>query len=235
MRFFPPFRRCRRISLGLFAGLAVLCSGCGVNEYEQKMAAEQVRLEYFDQERDYLDEPIDSLPRKSADEEKHRPTPAIFIRPPKGIARTTNPKEPLLGDVFYRFVGKSGLFQDVFIAASKDQKDFIRAVVQRPFPEGVVWDAGKDFVVKPHYREKAIQFTRWEFTKEGGKRTIIFATKNEPAAAAIVFVVNPNQPSGGGNSKIEKAIELSLATLALQTDSNKPKSDYQLMKAHAKG
>src|SRR5205807_1404383 len=108
-------------------------------------------LQYFDEETKYLDEPI-NLPRKPPESGKTPTDVAIFFRPPKGISATTNPKDPLLGDVFYRFQGKTGMFQEIYVTASTDTKDFIRNV-QRPYPE-VDFSRGIEYKVSPKYREE---------------------------------------------------------------------------------
>src|ERR1700687_1458874 len=75
--------------------LALSPVGCGLADYEAKMAEEQARVRRIEEENKNLEDPVDipSPPQKENDKDP-RP-PDFFFRPPKGIGRTANEKQHL--------------------------------------------------------------------------------------------------------------------------------------------
>ena len=114
---------CRLSSVRL-PGLVLLCgllTGCGLDNYEQHMAAAQARVERFDKENRVLDGPLqiptrsivvkdaEGKPLKDADGNPVKqdvPIIEVFLRPPRGISRTAdNLQKPIDGFV-YRYPRK---------------------------------------------------------------------------------------------------------------------------------
>jgi hypothetical protein len=98
------------------AGLWSLCAalaGCGLTDYEARMAEAQARVARFDEENRQLDAPL-SIPTraekvkvKENDKEKEvvvqKPLAEVFLRPPKGISRTAMNKDKPIGGLLYRY------------------------------------------------------------------------------------------------------------------------------------
>ena len=70
-------------------------SGCGLADYEKKMAQAEKRLQRFEDESRVLDMPL-SVPLRPAKKPGGKPTAFnLFLRPPRGINNTAeNQKEP---------------------------------------------------------------------------------------------------------------------------------------------
>ncbi len=111
----------------------LLAAGCGLSEYESKMAGEQERLRYVDEENKYLEGPLD-LPEKEEGEKDAKTVPAseVFVRPPKGIA--LKPDKLRVGVVYrYRATVNNPAFSDVYLAVTKEpsatfQQDVLRSL-----------------------------------------------------------------------------------------------------------
>jgi hypothetical protein len=102
--------------------LCGLLAGCGLDDYEKRMAEAQARVQRFDLENQVLDGPLEIPTRivrtKQGDQEIKTEVPIIevFLRPPKGISRTIavvkNPntgkdeKERPRGGFLYRYPRK---------------------------------------------------------------------------------------------------------------------------------
>lgn len=87
----------------LSSALAVVLSGCGLRDYEKRMAYEQERLAYIEKENELLGPPVSfaarkpvthpeksdkKLDKKKKQEDQPAPTPNLFLRLPKELKST---------------------------------------------------------------------------------------------------------------------------------------------------
>src|SRR5438876_4907175 len=100
--------------------LLVLVAGCGLAEYEAKMAEEQERLRYVDEENKWLEGPLRWPEKRETDKDgKGVPPSEIFLRPPRGIALA--PDERPIGGLLYRYRGSANPeVSEMFVAVSKE-------------------------------------------------------------------------------------------------------------------
>ena len=121
-------RRRHLLALGL-----LLLAGCGLSEYEGKMAEEQERLRYVDEENKYLEGPLRFSPeKKEADKDAKPILPGeVFLRPPKGIALTAD-KRPIGGIVYrYRATANNPAVTELFLAITKEPSPTFQQDVPR--------------------------------------------------------------------------------------------------------
>jgi hypothetical protein len=103
---------CPRLPRSL-AGLLLCCAvlpGCGLADYEARMAEAQERVKRFERENSLLDEPLDipthKVTVKSPDGqtfEDQVPVARVFLRPPRGISKTAKNKDKAPGALFYQY------------------------------------------------------------------------------------------------------------------------------------
>src|SRR6266702_4056486 len=117
---------CSCACISLFALTLV---GCGLADYEAKMAEEQARVRRIEEENKNLEDPLDIPAPKKENEKDPRP-PDLFIRPPKGISHTAN--KDLYGGVLFAYpqIGNSDGVQDVYVGFSKGKKDFVNDLLK---------------------------------------------------------------------------------------------------------
>lgn len=127
-------------------GVAVTISGCGLRDYEERMAYEQKRVQYIEKENELLGPPVSFAPRKpvkhpeTADnkgdkKKKHTdqppPTPNLFLRLPKVIESKGKEIAPESLVFQFRFVppkyGKKQTAPVAFIAQGS-QESFAKRV-----------------------------------------------------------------------------------------------------------
>ncbi len=131
-----PFRPARNRTGGplclLAVGLVIL-SGCGLSEYEGKMAEEQKRLRYLDEENKNLEGPLEFAPKKRETDKDAKPLlpEELFVRLPKGIAR--KPDElPISGIAYrYRAAATNAPFSEIFLVVTKEPSATFLQDVQR--------------------------------------------------------------------------------------------------------
>jgi hypothetical protein len=123
-------------------------AGCGLSEYQAKMASEQKRIELVDEENKFLGDPLEFPFRNAAPASpQDPPKPDVFLRLPKGFS--SKPDDKPVGDFYYhfgrvstphtsRYSPSSGtqenFFQDAYVAVAFDNKtdEFSKKVFQ-PF------------------------------------------------------------------------------------------------------
>ena len=110
--------------------LVVALSGCGLADYEAKMAEEQARVRHIEDENKNLEDPLDIPPPKK-ENDKEAKLPDFFFRPPKGISRAAN--KDLYGGLLWVYprTGASEGVQDVYIGFSKGKKDYVKDVLKK--------------------------------------------------------------------------------------------------------
>src|SRR5579863_977847 len=133
----------------IFALLSLAVVGCGLHDYEARMAYEQERLAYVAEENKLLGPPVSFLPRvvvkhaetiPKSDEKKKKkqrdeplPTPYLFLRLPKGINALG--KELAPEALLFAFRAEKQekadnppALQAVYIAQASEEKDFEKRV-----------------------------------------------------------------------------------------------------------
>jgi hypothetical protein len=110
--------------------LIVALSGCGLADYEAKMAEEQARVRRIEDENKNLEEPLEIPPPKT-EKEKEAKLPDFFFRPPKGISRAAN--KDLYGGMLWVYprISASDGVQDVYIGFSKGKKDYVKDILKK--------------------------------------------------------------------------------------------------------
>src|SRR5262249_12150654 len=120
-----PVRTVPRWKVLLPAAL-LLAAGCGLSEYERKMANEQERVKRFDREMELLGDAISPPTKWDEKTQTYVPLLEMFFRPPHGISTKYDKNSPQLG-IWYQYprtaAGSDNLFQDVYLAITTDEKD----------------------------------------------------------------------------------------------------------------
>jgi hypothetical protein len=191
------------LSLGLTLGL-LLGAGCGLAEYERKMAEEQERIRYLDEENKHLEAGPVRLPeKKEADPDAKTVQPAeVFFRPPKGIA--LNPDErPVVANLYrYRATGASPAFPEVFLAVSKDGSGTFQQDILRSLGSSAATRGNKE--IKRPGREPL----RFEMYKEPLRELTFFFSRTDVYQVAVVF-------HAAESAATTRVMDFSLGSLAL--------------------
>jgi hypothetical protein len=103
-------------------------AGCGLADYEAKMAEEQARVRRIEEENKNLEDPLD-IPAPKKENEKDPKPPDFFFRPPRGIGRTAGENQ-YLGLYVYPKVGNADGVQEVYVGFSKGKKDFLKDLLK---------------------------------------------------------------------------------------------------------
>jgi hypothetical protein len=201
--------------LFLLSGI-VFVSGCGLADYEKKMAQAEARLQRFEDESRVLDIPL-SVPLRPAKKPGGKPTAFnLFLRPPKGINNTAeNEKEPRNRLLFsYRPRGRTatGPFTLVELAIGDKETEF-RAEVLGSF-SGSGNTTSSVRALRPPGREP-LTFETTEFD-DGQHFYSVNFWKNQTNQVAIVYWVASAQ-----KSQATTPIKMSLETFGFGIDAVK--------------
>jgi hypothetical protein len=187
---------------------SLLLAGCGLSDYERQLTAETQRLNAIDQ---YLDYAVEYPPKEEGEWPADTPQPiAVYLRPPKGIARTAGPHAP--GTLLQRYSGaEDNRFQAVFVAATSGMKwkEFRNLVLSSfPFGEGDSRETKEEHTTGTRQR---LPFTKLVSPSEA---PIYFAylyhDEERDYEVAVVYQAASDQRE---NIDIQKAIDASLGTL----------------------
>jgi hypothetical protein len=189
----------------------LLLAGCGLADYEAKMAESQNRLQRFQEENKVLDEPL-KMPNRLKDGEVVS-AGNVFLRPPKGIKEVAEatPRE----EVFFTYLPRAGTaagpFSRIEIAFGPEQQD-------------------KDFseVVFGHFQGRG-EMTRTRREVQSMGRRVVFDSGdvkmgqaghisiNMPRgcsrSVALIYYILPNQ-----NPLAQPIIKTSLETFGCDAD-----------------
>jgi hypothetical protein len=236
----------------LAGSLLLLAGGCGLAEYEAKMKETQDALDRYDEETHLLDEPIyvPLNPKKEGDDEV-RPVVEIFFRPPRGVQQLFDTK-PLQG-LMYRY-GRKPYVPAPPPIQFPDAPPPRKVVVHEPVPgiqEVLVGWQGqdpskkpvelKDFatevlnlfpaakVDRPAYERKAnspgrppFSYQTYEIEDKAGNHLSINFVMGTKTFVAIVYKIEK-----GKKASVDKAIQLSLETLAVDADAEPARIKYR--------
>ena len=213
---------CRRALLVAALGAPVL-SGCGLADYEKKMQDAEARVQRFDEDNRLLGDPL-TFPADQA------PGMDIFLRPPKGVAKShdTRKDQPP-----YHFPASSGVCTEMLamFGSSNDGKDKLEKQIEDRFSrQALNWQA---IEVHPPERTQSISFDAIEF--------------NDPlevANAPAVFIAYVHQSSGhpavglvfrllqSNRSGADAAVKRCLETYAELDDAVKARAAFGARSAH---
>jgi hypothetical protein len=193
--------------LHLAAGILLIC-GCGLSDYQEKMAAKQKVVDYWGEENQHLEGTPLKLPEKKPDDkDKEALAPdELFLRPPQGISST--PDDKALGGFLYRYASAPNRdFQDMFVAVAKNEnkEKFVNEVLaQIPGAGG----APREKLVG----EKAGRILRFDMRHEDlpdQTTPYVYFFYEAPYQVAIAF-----RPAAGARGpRVDTPIEYSLASL----------------------
>jgi hypothetical protein len=189
--------------------------GCGLADYQEKFARRQERVNYMDQENEYLGKPI-QLPRKK--EGDSNPSVSVFFRPPLGIS--TSPDDKPVGVLsHYHKVGSSKTssakadgIQDLYLAVAINRSwpDFKNDVLASfKSSEG---KAGNETLSAPG--REPLTFETFSFT-EGAEPMLsyrFYFFRDEIYRVAIGFA---GPQSAMSSESTQQAIKFSLGSLVV--------------------
>jgi hypothetical protein len=230
------------------AAALILPMGCGLSDYEAKLAAAQKYAERVDEENEHLGDPLELPPSKEQSSAMPGQTGLdIFFRPPKGIAATPEKTAPL-GELLYRYPRKpaqqprysnpafavpSGALEnpdspfvevDFAVAQGGDWNDFVQKIYQ-PFKA----------LQRPEQKSEAVKVTkeprgrpRLEFqtlTFEDPQSTYqVYFHQAHTTHVAIVYRVLREKAQ---TEVTKKEIDLSLQSLAVGPEASTQRSRYR--------
>jgi hypothetical protein len=196
----------------LLAGGLVLCAGCGLQDYEKKLAEQQELLKYGEKENDFCELRPLKLPERvvpPGQEDTSLENAELFFRPPEGILPTADEKYK---GRLYVFPGRpKGGFKEMIIAAASDDRDkFVKEMLDELKFADKQKDKQEFTAIRANH---PIRYDEYRLTTE--KDPIrIYIVKGEHATLqfAVAF-----RPSAGWTSNLEEKVRWSLASLRLGT------------------
>jgi hypothetical protein len=223
------------------AAAALLLGGCGLSDYEAKLASEQKRVDRLDEENMLLGEPLDLPPQKSREATTPLGTPTldVFFRPPRGINTKYDPTP--LGELLYRYTRAAPrggarryspgyvdpadnpfLEVDLAVTPEGNWKEFTDKV-QQPF-QGMA-AAEPIPPLKEPAGKKRLDFQSVAFNDAGNPPAtyLVFFHKGQHALVAIVYRVSQSKAT---DPEVAKTIDVSLKTLAVGPEATQLRQRY---------
>jgi hypothetical protein len=218
----PEFLRliASRRGVVLAAVVALLTvAGCGLDEYESRMASEMARLQRYDEEEKVLGEPL-KMPKLPPKEQGKEPESwSVHLRPIRAVP--SNPQEQLEGGLLARYSSGSDL-PCLFLGVGTGRKEFAKDVLKL-FPSSgkatsetvTLQAAGREIVVSRHTYDDAQSSLSVNFVKRGDTEL------------AIIYRVEK-----GELARHAAAIDMSLGTVAVDAEASRMRREYD--KTHQK-
>jgi hypothetical protein len=214
----PPITR--RCSAWVIVGLlAVAAGGCGLGDYEARMAEAQQRLDYLDRE----DRELEKKPLEMPEEKLLKDPEEVFLRVPKGVS-TSPDTSKLWNGVFFRYAGGKTIDALYVAWAAPKEKNFAAKVRGL----SVFNNAGRknfEYPTVPAPEREALKREGLELnatTYELPDRSYhLYLDKGQKVA--LVFEISHNNPGKAATD----AMHLSLGTLALGGDAFKQRKEYR--------
>lgn len=232
----------------LVVGFLLLAGGCGLSDYEARMKETQVALDRFDEETRLLDEPIyvPLNPRKEG-EGVAKPVVELFFRPPRGIKQNYDlnpldgllfrygrkPKEAAAEPVrlpdtpppprVIRYDPVDG-FQEVLVAwlvpdpnkKPVELKDFAAQILGLiPQSKVVGEQLPRPREAKPVGRPP-FAYQPYDFEDPSGNHLSVNFLLGTKTFVAVVYKIEKGKKTS--NRDVDKAIQLSLESLAVDAD-----------------
>jgi hypothetical protein len=214
-------------------GLALLlCTGCGLEDYEKQMAAEQKWVEKFDRivgaENQLLGDPLDMPPKIPGPDKKDEkgktvttkvnPLPDFFLRPPAGISSKAGNPLGTISATLYPYSGERVSLR-LSLAGTSDKKkrtaDFQGEVCLNA---GITYQ--KKTVKKETLGPEAREFD-WTSQDIGAKHYAVYFLAQNNDQLAVIFEMPKDRAK-----EMDKVIEVCLGTLELGYHSYEISSAY---------
>jgi hypothetical protein len=205
--------------------LVFAMSGCGLADYEAKMAEEQARVRHIEDENKNLENPLEIPPPKT-DKEKEANLPDFFFRPPKGIAKTAN--KDLYGGLLWVYprTGASDGVQDVYIGFSKGKKDYVKDVLKK-LPSSTT------------PKNSTTEVTPW------GREPVHFdtVTVDDPNSSLVLHILQTTDQQiligfrldrKTDSSQLSQRLAMSLESIGVGVDAGKLRKEFRLRNSAGK-
>jgi len=234
--------------------LPVLIAGCGLQDYQKRMAFEQERMQHLDKENELLGAPVSFATRaevapqtdvrppkdKSGSDMKRKkkrdepvPTPRIFLRLPKGMQRVGHEVQP--GSYLFRFpaskrADQPGL-QEVLIGGGPGDPLALRATLKEVLRiydlSQLMPSTEEDKLSRDRIPIHYMTYTARDDRGPLGLRytAYVHQTRNYQV---IIVLRQAREPHGEGGSGANSAtaIDYSLSTLALGSAASAARALY---------
>jgi hypothetical protein len=200
------------------AVLGLLLTGCGLADYENKMAEEQARIQRIEEENKNLDEPVEIPPPKK-ENDKEPKIPEFFFRPPKGIGRTAS--KDLYGGLLFVYprVGNAEGTKEVYVGFSKGRKDFLKDVL-KIFPSNP--PAKKSLTERTPPGRNPLRFETIT-VEDVGSTVILHTLPYDDQLLLVGFRVDHKAES----SQLSKRMEMSLESIGVGFEAGKMRRQYR--------
>jgi hypothetical protein len=210
--FYRSWFRARRLGTSL---LLLLLPACGLSDYEALMRETQEREQRFNDEKKYLDAPV-QMPKLKDKDGKEKPAANVFFRPPMGIQS----KPESLNDSLWRYPARArgGAFSRVELAFAEDSKDFASDVFLNYKSTAQARARFQEFT--PLDRKTPLVYDIWEFD-DGQESYAINILRGGKPHIAIVFVYNRAH-----GDTLRKVMDLSLESLAIDQQASAASQRY---------
>jgi hypothetical protein len=237
-----PSSPCRPAAL-LAAALLLSAAGCGLSEYESRIALEQKRMKDLDDEERHLAEPIE-IPSITTKEGKVSAWPIdVFLRPPIKTYTRADDKKP--DDLLYRY-GNGLLMEGGVSVAVIDEKEKRYAGIKDPKKKVEAFHADVLRALKIPPQPALLKPTQL-----GSEKVFYYDDKGTQQRFYILFqeqIHEPQQPLGPGqpaanldalalvyqipftkhtDQEVNKAIEYSLKSLRVGAYATRERKEYR--------
>jgi hypothetical protein len=221
------------------AALCALLTGCGLDDYEARMAEAQVRVRRFDEENRQLEGPLEIPPTRSVtvkegDKDVVQKVPEeIFLRPPRGIERKAKNEARPEGGLLYLYPAKAvpepppdpnaapTLVSDVWLAVRRDEKDvkaFTNDVLnlirgdREALPARTVTRLGRP----------PLTFSLTRVKQDKNVTVLVFTQQGADLTLAVAFRIK-----GPAENSLFPLLDLSLSTLALGEEAQERRAAWE--------
>lgn len=202
--------------------LLMLLPGCGLNEYEARMTAIQKRIQRSDEENKLLDDYVLAPKRKEGD--KSVAVATFSFRPPKGISSICAEGEPR-GGLLYTYTARS--------APPPAGSDSPEAIVRVELAFAPLKDKLGDDVMRIFRKDD--DKIEWQSRQVEGENETLTVSSTEVRDDNYVYSINLYAGATtqtavvfwilkGSEKQVQKVVDLSLSTLALDHDAAVRKS-----------
>jgi hypothetical protein len=187
--------------------LLFLTAGCGVADYERMMAYQQRRLDRFDEETKYLGAAL--VPPRLKPPEQEPPLPDVYLRPPKNIRSTCEPR--VERGFLYRYPRevKENIFIEMYLGRTYDRIDVLNEGRSLYSPVSLPRQPAR--ITRKPFRGPALSYNMVAFEeREQGSHVFVYAYQADKAQIVIVYRVEK-----GNQSTAARAIDYSLDSLVV--------------------
>jgi hypothetical protein len=254
--FAKPLRPCVLLLIAFIPS-----SGCGLSDYQQRMDAQRVRIQKFDDTNNLLDDPIEMPIWKTTTEEKNAWPFDVFLRLPKGFGTAPREKTPYyVNFAFFRYNSHEPAYS-IFIVAADVALDAKQETFGKYLPDKFrryVGEGLKDFYRKK-YKAELVLPEKEELRAEPIERVALYPddlkpilyrtceyrdTSNPKAAEPSTFRLHLHESEGKQiciveqrplrtpNETFDKAMRASLGTLEFGEAAANKRAQFKKMKGN---